>query len=103
MPWVPLPHEADLFCNVYIDESSQTKHRYLVIGALIVPLSHSNAFEADIIAARDHTIPISRPDGTPRIIKWEKANAYNFNSYKKSSGRLLHLRDEAQSSTSEAR
>jgi hypothetical protein len=67
MPWTPLPHEADLFCNVYIDESSQTKHRYLVLGALVVPLSHADAFEADMIAARDyfsfpkrHKLPASK-------------------------------------------
>jgi hypothetical protein len=83
MPWEPLPHEADLFCNVYVDESSQTKHRYLVLGGLLVPLSHAAAFEADIIAARDATIPIAQPDGTPRIIKWEKANSCNLASYKK--------------------
>jgi hypothetical protein len=83
MPWMPLPHEADLFCNVYIDESSQTKHRYLVIGGLVVPLSHADAFEAAIIAARDNVIQIAKPDGTPRVIKWQKVNAYNWESYKK--------------------
>jgi hypothetical protein len=82
-PWVPLPHEADLFCNVYIDESSQTKHRYLILGGIIVPLSHAALFEADMVAARDPVISPQRPDGTPRIIKWEKANAYNLNAYKK--------------------
>jgi hypothetical protein len=81
--WVPLPHEADLFHEVYIDESSQTKHRYMVLGGLCVPLSHSAAFEADVIAHRDAIIPITRPDGTPRIIKWEKASAYNLESYKR--------------------
>jgi hypothetical protein len=79
--WVPLPHEANLFHEVYIDESSQTKHRYMVMGGLCVPLSHSAAFDADIIAHRDDTIPIARPDGTPRIIKWEKLNAYNLKAY----------------------
>jgi len=83
MTWVPLPHEADLFCNVYIDESSQTKHRYLLLGAVIVPLSHVEVFEQDIIAARDPIIAPTRADGTPRIIKWEKANAYNLSAYKK--------------------
>ena len=82
MPWVPLPHEADLFCKVYIDESSQTKHRYLVLGGLTVPLSHADLFEADIIAARDHTTPLSKPDGTPKLMKWEKVNAYNLAAYK---------------------
>jgi hypothetical protein len=79
--WVPLPHEADLFHEVYIDESSQTQHKYMVLGGLCVPLSHSAAFEADIIAHRDSTIPVTRPDGTPRIIKWEKLNAYNLKAY----------------------
>jgi hypothetical protein len=81
--WVPLPHEANLFHEVYIDESSQTKHRYMILGGLCVPLSHSAEFEADIIAARDHTTPITRPDGSPKIIKWEKANAYNLVAYKR--------------------
>lgn len=38
----------------YIDESSQTKFRYMLLGGLCVPLSHSAAFEADIISHRDH-------------------------------------------------
>jgi hypothetical protein len=79
--WVPLPHEAELFHEVYIDESSQTQHRYMVLGGLCVPLSHSAAFEADIIAHRDDAIPTARADGTPRIMKWEKVNAYNLNAY----------------------
>lgn len=81
--WTPVPHEADLFCNVYIDETSQNAHRYLAIGGLVAPLSHAAQFEADIIAARDDIIPIAKSDGTPRVIKWEKAGRYNLNSYKK--------------------
>ncbi len=42
--WVPLPHEADRFYQVYIDESSQNKHKYMVLGGLCVPLSHSAKF-----------------------------------------------------------
>jgi Protein of unknown function (DUF3800) len=82
-PWVPLPHEADLFCNVYIDESSQTKHRYLILGGLVVPLSHAKLFESDIIAARDPIIAPFNSDGTPRVIKWEKVKKRNVESYKK--------------------
>jgi hypothetical protein len=81
--WVPRPEEADRFFQVYIDESSQTKFRYMVMGGLCVPLAYSAAFEADIIAHRDHTTPILRPDGTPKIMKWEKANAYNLVAYKR--------------------
>ena len=81
--WTPLPHEADLFCDVYIDETSQNAHRYLAIGGLVVPLSHADQFEADIISARDEIIPIAKPDGTPRVIKWEKVKHHNLASYKK--------------------
>jgi hypothetical protein len=81
--WEPLPHEADLFCNVYIDESSQTKWRYLVLGALLVPLSHAAQFEATMIAARDAVIAPFRQDGTPRVIKWQKVNDYNLQAYVK--------------------
>jgi hypothetical protein len=40
--------------------------------------------EADIVAARAGTVvPPMQPDGTPRAMKWEKLNAYNFDVYKK--------------------
>jgi hypothetical protein len=83
MEWEPQPDEADLFCNVYIDESSQSKLRYLVIGGLVVPLSHAALLEADIIAARANTrIPFRDENGTPRVMKWEKVSGYNLDSYK---------------------
>lgn len=76
-PWVPLPHEADLFCNVFVDESSQTKLRYLVIGGLIVPHSHFTALEADLVEARGAELPTTYTDGKPRVIKWAKVNPGN--------------------------
>jgi hypothetical protein len=82
--WAPLEHERDKFFSVYIDETSQTKHRYLMIGGLAVPLSHTGQLETDIIAARKDTrVPATRPDGTPRVMKWEKLKDYNFDAYKK--------------------
>jgi hypothetical protein len=82
--WVPLERERGKFFNVYIDETSQTEYRYLIIGGLVVPLSHTARLEADIIAARADTIvPSHQPDGTPRVMKWQKLNAYNFDAYKK--------------------
>jgi hypothetical protein len=81
--WVPLEHERDLFFNVYIDETSQTQHRYLMIGGLSVSLSYAEQLETDIIAARAKTVvPSTQPDGTPRVMKWEKLNAYNFDVYR---------------------
>ncbi len=82
-PWVAEPHEADKFCNVYIDESSQTKWQYLVLGGIIVPHSHVELFERDIIDARDPMIAPFNDKGEPRVIKWTKVNAYNIEAYKK--------------------
>jgi hypothetical protein len=64
--WVPLEHERDKFFNVYIDETSQTEYRYLIIGGLVVPLSHTARLEADIIAARADTIVPSINPMAPR-------------------------------------
>ena len=81
--WVPRPEEADRFYQVYIDESSQTKYRYMVLGGLCVPLAYSAAFDADIIAHRDETTPLTNPDGTPAVMKWQKARRLNLKSYKR--------------------
>jgi hypothetical protein len=81
--WVPRPEEADRFYQVYIDESSQTKHRYLVMGGLCVPLAYSAIFEADIITHRDQTVPLTKPDGSPKLMKWEKAKGHNLAAYKR--------------------
>jgi Protein of unknown function (DUF3800) len=81
--WVPRPDEADRFYQVYIDESSQTKYRYMVLGGLCVPLAYSVALEADIIACRDATTPLIGPDGSPSIMKWQKASKRNLAVYKR--------------------
>jgi hypothetical protein len=76
--WTPvLDHERDLFFNVYIDETSQTKFRYLIIGGLVVPLSHALLFENEIIAARAGTItPAVEDNGTVRVMKWHQSQLY---------------------------
>ncbi len=81
--WVPRPDEADRFYQVYIDESSQTKHRYMVLGGVCVPLAYSAALEAAIIACRDATTPLIGPDGSPSIMKWQKASKQNLAAYKR--------------------
>src|SRR5260370_28501529 len=92
-PWDPLPEEADLFCNVYVDESSWTKFRYFVLGGLVVPLSHAALFEADIVAAREKAIvPACRADGTPRVMKWEKVYSSNFDAYRAVIDTAFHFR-----------
>jgi hypothetical protein len=46
--WEPLPHEAKLFHEIYIDESSQNDHHYMVIGGIVVPRDFSAQLEEDL-------------------------------------------------------
>src|SRR5947207_1196819 len=81
-PWVPLPHEAHRFNEVYLDETS-TKHRYLVIGGILCPLSFASQFTADIVAARGSDLPIVTKDGSPSEIKWVKVSSAKLEAYKR--------------------
>lgn len=81
--WIPRADEVDRFYQVFIDESSQTKHRYLVMGGVCIPLAYAAAFEADLMEKRDDTTPLVKPDGVPKLMKWEKATAYNLPAYKR--------------------
>jgi hypothetical protein len=53
----PQIDDVDLFSEVYIDETSQTKHRYLVLGGIIVPRRFSADFEDRIQRARLSELP----------------------------------------------
>jgi hypothetical protein len=68
------PGEKPTTYNVYIDESSQTKMRYLVIGGLVIPKEYADRFEADILAARGPDYPAIDSDGK-HAIKWGKAKS----------------------------
>lgn len=84
MAWEPLPEEADLFYDVYIDESSQSKLHYMVLGGLVLPLCYADKLESDLITARVGTKrPAFRDDGTPRVMKWEKVSKETIDTYKK--------------------
>src|SRR4051812_39816537 len=80
--WKAKPEERDLFSNVYIDESSLS-HRWMILGGLVVPLSHAGLFESDIIAARSGTSrPSTRSNGKPRVMKWDKVSSGGLDAYK---------------------
>lgn len=69
--------------NVYIDESSQTKMHYLVIGALVVSKPFAEAFEAHILEARDDKHPSIDTAGIKHAMKWAKAQGHDdLNAYK---------------------
>jgi len=63
--------------KVFVDESSQTKHRYLVLGAIVIPKVYAHQLESDIIEARGERHPIRNSEGKARSIKWEKAKGGN--------------------------
>jgi len=65
MPRVPaLPHQLS---EVYIDESSQTKHRYLGIGGIIIEQLDVPAFDAAFAKARLPELPNDE-------LKWNKVS-----------------------------
>jgi hypothetical protein len=50
--WEPKEGERSHFHEVYIDETSQNGHHFLVLGGIIIPREMSELFEADMILAR---------------------------------------------------
>jgi hypothetical protein len=44
-----VPAKPDDILEIYVDESSQNKHRYLVLGAVVVQLTNSQIIN-DLIA-----------------------------------------------------
>jgi len=80
--WVPLPEEAHLFNDIYIDESS-TKLRYLGIGGIICPRDFVDEFAAEIVKARGSDLPVQSTDGTLREIKWTKVSDSKLEAYKR--------------------
>ena len=81
MPWEPLPHEAGLFSEIYIDESSQNNHHYLLVGGIIVSRNRVDWLENEIISARGQDLPIRRETGEIRCLKWEKVKNHNYRAY----------------------
>jgi hypothetical protein len=64
------------FAEVYIDESSQTKHRYLVLGGIITMLDTSSDLSAAIAKARLPELPQGEA-------KWVKVSKGKFAAYKR--------------------
>jgi uncharacterized protein DUF3800 len=83
MPWEPLPHEAELFSEVYIDETSQNSHHYLVLGGIIVPRKYADQFSAAVLNARGADLPAVAANGEPSEIKWAKVSNKKLAAYKR--------------------
>src|SRR3981081_962973 len=95
--WAPLEQERDKFFSVYIDETSQTKHRYLMIGGLAVPLSHTGQQEADIIAAREgHPCSGNTTRRHAAHDEMAEAQRIQFRRLQKGSGHSFQLQSRIQ-------
>ena len=62
--------------DIYVDESSQTKHRFLVLGGLIIPHAELNAFCEAIEAARQPELPANS-------VKWGRVSRTKLDAYKR--------------------
>lgn len=71
-----LPADSSLLSNVYVDETSQTKHRYLALGWLIVPYSGSDILTQKIAEARLPELPNGE-------MAWTKVSKTKLNAYKR--------------------
>ena len=84
MSWTPQPHEAKSFEEVYIDETSQTGHRFLVIGGIVIPYHFSELFKETIQEARKPRLTAEVEGGTKlREIGWKTVGKGDFDAYKK--------------------
>jgi hypothetical protein len=71
-----VPAKPEEIVEVYLDESSQTKHRYLVLGAIIVEYVRSAELATLIMQAR-------LPDLPAKEAKWVKVSRTKLPAYKR--------------------
>jgi Protein of unknown function (DUF3800) len=76
--------EASFIDEVYIDETSWTNHRFLIVGGIRIPSILSHQFEADIIKARVPKLAL-RFDSEMQLneMGWADVSKGDFEHYKK--------------------
>lgn len=68
------PPPIGIISDIYIDESSQTKNRYLLLGGVVIPKASVAAAEARLSAARKPELPHGE-------IKWGKVSRSKLAAY----------------------
>lgn len=79
--WVPREHERHLFHEVYIDETSQNDHHFLVLGGIMLPREASADFEADMLAARSPRLLKLNSRGFVPEMGWSEVSNGDFVEY----------------------
>ncbi len=72
------PGPADLsgFSDIYVDESSQTKHRFMLLGGIVVPTQSVQRFEAAVMTARRPELPFGE-------MAWTKVSNSKLPAYQR--------------------
>jgi hypothetical protein len=74
----PPSHPKPEIYEIYVDESSQTKHRYLILGGLGVPLGSRTELEGLLRAARLPELPAGE-------MAWTKVSRTKLDAYQRAS------------------
>lgn len=70
--------------EVYLDETSQTGHRFLLIGGITMPRRFSEQFESDILEARRPRLTAEREHTDQlREMKWKDVGKGEFEAYRR--------------------
>jgi hypothetical protein len=83
MPRPLPPSDAEKIEEVYIDETSKTGHRNLIIGGIVFPQRFSEQFKQDILEARRPKLAAERV-GTDELreMGWSEVGKGGFEAYK---------------------
>jgi hypothetical protein len=76
------PPDPGLLHDIYIDESSQTNNRFLLLGGLVVPTRHLTQLETVIRQARLPELPSGE-------LKWTKVSAAKLPAYRRVADAVL--------------
>ena len=84
MPSPLRPCDAEKVEEVYIDETSQTGHRNLIIGGIVLPHRFSRQFEQVILEARRPKLAAERA-GADELCEmgWSEVGKGGFEAYKR--------------------
>jgi Protein of unknown function (DUF3800) len=81
-PREPSEHERHLFHEIYIDETSQNDHHFLLLGGIMIPREMSAEFEADILEARAPRLLSRSSKGHLREMGWSEVSTGDFAAYR---------------------
>jgi Protein of unknown function (DUF3800) len=70
------PPDPAQLSDIYIDESSQTRHRFLVLGGIVVPTALVGAVNAEIVKCRFPELPFGE-------MKWTKVSRSKLEAYQR--------------------